>query len=134
LQSLANGRKRERELLQKELSGIAYLHKRGLATTGRLVSLQRDMERLKADEAQLQLDAERVRARTGEVELELLRRNSERQIEIADGLRTIETRVAEIDDIHHGRGASIEAGASPATGIGGVTLAAAPAGSCGQGE
>jgi hypothetical protein len=134
LQSLAKGRKRERELLNKELNGIAYLHKRGLATTGRLVSLQRDVERLKADEAQLKLDAERVLARAGEVELELLRRNGDRQIEIADGLRMIETRFAEIEDMRGAPGAAAAVGHEGADAGGALILASAPGQPCGDGE
>lgn len=134
LQSMAKGRQRERELVSKELSGIAYLHRRGLATTGRLVSLQRDVERLKTDEAQLRLDAERVLARAGEVKLELLRRNADRQIEIADGLRIIETRFAEIEDMRGGAGAPVRAGLET-SGENGRLISVAQAGEpCSNGE
>jgi hypothetical protein len=136
LLELAQGRKREQDLLSRELNGIAYLHKKGLATTGRLVSLQRDMERLKADQAQLEIDAERVRSRAGEVELELLRRNSDRQIEIADGLRMIETRFAEIEDMRAGSGAPLGV-ANPApkgNEDAQLILAAASGSRCGHGE
>lgn len=136
LLELAQGRKREQDLLSRELNGIAYLHKKGLATTGRLVSLQRDMERMKADQAQLEIDAERVRSRAGEVELELLRRNSDRQIEIADGLRMIETRFAEIEDMRAGSGAPLGV-ANPApkgNEDAQLILAAASGSRCGHGE
>lgn len=133
---MAQGRKRERDLLAQELNGIAYLHKRGLATTGRLVSLQRDMERLRADQAQLELDAERVLSRTGEIELDLLRRNADRQIEIADGLRIIEARFAELDDMRGGgapvAGVRSETQRSGAPSEAGLVLAAADP--CAQSE
>jgi HlyD family secretion protein len=98
LLELAQGRARERDYLGKELGGIEYLYKKGLATTNRLVSLQRDMTRLKADQVQLQSDAERTLSRSGEIELELLRRASERQTELVDALRDVQSRIAEIEE------------------------------------
>lgn len=138
LMVLAKGRKREQDLLSRELNGIAHLHRKGLATTGRLVSLQRDMERLRSDQAQLELDAERILSRAGEVELELLRRNGERQIEIADGLRMIETRFAEIEDMRGGAGPVFGVGATkPRVGAGEdgrLILAAVAAPRCADGK
>jgi HlyD family secretion protein len=98
LMEMARGRAREREYLSKELGGIEHLYKKGLATTNRLVSLQRDMTRLKADQVQLQADAERTASRSGEIELELLRRASERQTELVDALRDVQSRIAEIEE------------------------------------
>jgi HlyD family secretion protein len=101
LMDMARGRAREREFLSKELAGIEHLYRKGLATTNRLVSLQRDMTRLKADQVQLQSDAERTISRSGEIELELLRRASERQTEIVDALRDVQSRIAEIEEKRH---------------------------------
>jgi HlyD family secretion protein len=98
LLELAQGRARERTYLGKELGGIEHLYKKGLATTNRLVSLQRDMTRLKADQVQLQSDAERTMSRSGEIELEILRRASERQTELADALRDVQSRIAEVEE------------------------------------
>jgi HlyD family secretion protein len=98
LLEMARGRAQEREFLSKELGGIEHLYKKGLATTNRLVSLRRDMSRLKADQVQLQSDAERTISRSGEIELELLRRTSERQTELVDALRDVQSRLAEIEE------------------------------------
>jgi HlyD family secretion protein len=98
LLEMARGRAQERAYLDKELSGVAHLFRKGLATTNRLVSLQRDRTRLTADELQLRSDAERTLSRAGEVELELLRRTSERQTELVDSLREVQARIAEVEE------------------------------------
>lgn len=104
----SRGRALERTYLSIELGGIQHLYRKGLATTNRLVSLQRDMTRLRADEAQLQADAERVLSRAGEIELELLRRNSERQTELVDALRDVQSRIAEIEEKRIAAGDSLK--------------------------
>ncbi|HAH10907.1 MAG TPA: HlyD family type I secretion periplasmic adaptor subunit, partial [Alphaproteobacteria bacterium] len=98
LMKLSAARRQEMQFLSKELGGIQRLYARGLATTNRLVNLQRDMTRLQAEAMQFESDTLRLGGRSDEVELEILRRTAEHQTEVVDALRDIQVKLAELDE------------------------------------
>lgn len=98
LERLIAARKREAELLAKEVGVYSGLYEKGLTTVQRVIGPQRDLARVEGDYGQLMTDLARVRSRAGEVEVDLAREDSRFQADVVDQLRDIQVRAAELGE------------------------------------
>lgn len=85
----------EIELIQRELEGVRALWKQNLVQINRLISLEREMARLKGEQAQAVFAAAQSRGKINEINLQMIQIDQDLASEVARELREVDARVGE---------------------------------------
>jgi HlyD family type I secretion membrane fusion protein len=85
------------ELINSELEGVRELNQQGYAPRSRLLALQRNAAALKGQRGSLISEIARAQETIGETRIQLAQLNDKRQTEAAEGLRTAQGQLTEIE-------------------------------------
>jgi len=91
----AAAKKREIELINRELEGVRELWEKNLIAMSRLTSLEREAVRLEGERNQLIASAARAKGKTTETELQILQIEQDLRTEVSKELREIQAKSAE---------------------------------------
>ncbi len=90
-----DAKRRELELIAKELEGLETLENQKLVRTEKMTSMRREVARLEGENGQLQAAAASTKGKISEIELQILRIDQELKTEVATDLRETQTKQAE---------------------------------------
>jgi len=85
-------------LLEGEIADIKGLLAKGFATKQRLLALQRAAAQIRGERAMLHAEAAKLRTRQAEVRIQSLQVERDTESDAANGLRTIQSQLAEVQD------------------------------------
>lgn len=85
------------DLIQQELKGVQALNREGYAPRTRLLALQRNGVALHGQRGSLLADIARARQSVGQVRIQLAQLDERRQTEAADGIRTAQQQLTEVE-------------------------------------
>ena len=85
------------QLIASELEGVRELNQQGYAPRSRLLALQRNAAALKGQRGSLIAEVARAQETIGQTRIELAQLNDKRQTEAAEGLRTAQGQLTEIE-------------------------------------
>lgn len=91
----AAAKKKEIELINRELEGVRDLWAKNLIAMSKLTSLEREAVRLDGERSQLMASAAQAKGRTTETELQIIQIEQDLRSEVSKELREIQTKVAE---------------------------------------
>ena len=91
----AAAKKREIELINRELEGVRELWEKNLIAMSRLTALEREAVRLEGERNQLIASAARAKGKTTETELQILQIEQDLRTEVSKELREIQAKSAE---------------------------------------
>jgi HlyD family secretion protein len=92
----ADAKKREIELIGRELEGVRYLWSKNLIPIMRLTQLEREGVRIKGEHGQLTASMAQARAKITETELQIIQIDQDLRSEVAKELREIQGKMAEL--------------------------------------
>ena len=92
----AEAKRREIELINRELEGVRYLWSKNLIPIMRMTQLEREAVRLKGEHGQLTASTAQARAKITETELQIIQIDQELRSEVAKELREIQGKMAEL--------------------------------------
>src|SRR4029077_10704305 len=92
----AGAKKREIELIGRELEGVRYLWSKNLIPIMRLTQLEREGVRIKGEHGQLTASMAQARAKITETELQIIQIDQDLRSEVAKELREIQGKMAEL--------------------------------------
>jgi HlyD family secretion protein len=92
----AEAKKREIELISRELEGVRYLWSKNLIPIMRLTHLERESVRINGEHGQLTASMAQARAKTTETELQIIQIDQDLRSEVAKELREIQGKMAEM--------------------------------------
>ena len=90
------GAERQAASVGEELGGVRQLAASGFAPKTRVMALERNAAQLEADRGQAAADIARARQAIGEAETELAKLERARMTDIANELRSVQGRIAEL--------------------------------------
>ncbi|MGU3494306.1 HlyD family type I secretion periplasmic adaptor subunit [Xanthobacteraceae bacterium A53D] len=96
IRSQIAGLDRQRALLTDEMESVKKLLDQGLAPRTRMLTLERDFARIESEGGAKAADLARAQEAVGETELEITKQERTRITEITDQLRTVQSRLAEL--------------------------------------
>lgn len=88
-------KKKEIELISRELEGVRELFKKNLVQINRLTLLEREATRLDGEEAQLMAAVAQARGKIAETELKIIQIDQDLSSEVAKEMREIDAKVGE---------------------------------------
>jgi len=91
-----DAKKREIELIGRELEGVRLLWSKRLISITRLTQLERESVRIKGEHGQLTASIAQARAKITETELQIIQIDQELRSEVAKELREIQGKMAEL--------------------------------------
>ncbi len=91
-------KKKEMDLIDKELSSLEGLEAKQLVTTSKMMSLRREAARLEGERAQLVASIGQSKQKIAEIEAQRLGAESEAKSEIVKDLRDAEGKIAELSE------------------------------------
>jgi HlyD family secretion protein len=91
-----DAKKREIELINRELEGVRYLWTKNLIPIMRLTQLEREGVRIKGEHGQLSASMAQARAKITETELQIIQIDQDLRSEVAKELREIQGKMAEL--------------------------------------
>jgi len=91
-----DAKKREIELIGRELEGVRLLWSKKLISITRLTQLERESVRIKGEHGQLTASIAQARAKITETELQIIQIDQELRSEVAKELREIQGKMAEL--------------------------------------
>ena len=96
LTAQASAKKREIELIQKELGGVRDLWRKNLVPIQRVTALERDAARLEGERGQLIASTARTKGKIAETELQIIQLDQDLRSEVAKELRELQAKIAEL--------------------------------------
>jgi HlyD family secretion protein len=100
LEAQVVSQKRQYELIIQELKGIKDLYAKGYAPLSRVSELERESERLKGQQGELESSIARARTQTSAIRLEILQVDSEASSEIMTDLKDTESKLGQLEQQH----------------------------------
>jgi HlyD family secretion protein len=88
-------KKREIELISRELEGVRELFKKNLVQINRLTLLEREATRLDGEEAQLMAAVAQAKGKIAETELKIIQIDQDLSSEVAKEMREVDAKVGE---------------------------------------
>ena len=98
LTAQATAKKREIELVAKELSSIQLLYRQGLMTLSRLTDIERTAARLDGEHAQIVATIAQAKGKIAERELEIIQIDQELRSEVGAQLADLRTKLFELEE------------------------------------
>lgn len=92
----AESKKRENELIQRELVGVRDLWEKKLIPISRVTALEREAERLNGENSQLVASAAQAKGKKTETSLQIIQIEQDLRSDVAKDLREIEAKTAEL--------------------------------------
>jgi HlyD family secretion protein len=91
-------KRREIDLIQRELSGVQTLFKKKLTSINRVTVLEREAARIEGERAQLSAAIAQAKARIAETELQIIQIDRDLGTEVGKELREIEGKIGELKE------------------------------------
>jgi len=91
-----NAKRKEIELISRELEGIRSLWKSKLVSIERMTALERDATRLAGEQGEITSSIAQAKGRQSEIELQIIQIDQDMRSEVATELREVQGRIAEL--------------------------------------
>jgi HlyD family secretion protein len=88
-------KKKETELITRELDGVRDLYKRNLVQLTRLTQLERESARIEGEQAQLMASVAQGKGKIAEIELKIIQIDQDLSSEVAKEMREIDSKIGE---------------------------------------
>jgi len=98
LESQLQARQEQSELIAKELAAVKALFDKGLVTTSRLLTLQRERAKLLGTQGELVAKVARARGQISEINLQIIQLKDDDRSKVLNELRQVESKLTELQE------------------------------------